>query len=45
MGHFISAEESIKNLLAIEHNSLFDHVGDTMPPGRTKWIYRVGVVS
>jgi hypothetical protein len=45
MGHWVSDETSIKALIKIEHNSVFDHIGDTMPPGRIKWIYRVGVVA
>ena len=45
MGHWIESEDSLKKLLEIEHDSIFDHVGDSMPPGRTKWIYQVGVVS
>ena len=45
MGHWIEAEDSFKKLLEIEHNSTFNYLGDTMPPGRKKWIYQVGVVS
>ena len=41
----MKTEDSSKKLIEIEHKSLFDYEGDTMPPGRVKWSYRLGVVS
>jgi len=41
----LETEDSFKKLIENEHKSTFDHEGDTMPPGRIKWIARIGVIS